>query len=123
LGVELGINAQTKEALDQWVIMAGGEAVSREAELESCDVYITRWREGAGYSAVSHRDSEKRRTSARTDRLYSSAFQSIKLGKTVGTLMWFYYVLRVGRLTSPMDELLHYPVPRDGVTGFAGLVS
>lgn len=37
--------------------------------------------------------------------------------------MWFYYVLRVGRLTSPMDELLHYPVPRDGVTGFAGLVS
>lgn len=22
-----------------------------------------------------------------------------------------------------MDELLHYPVPRDGVTGFAGLVS
>jgi hypothetical protein len=49
--------------------------------------------------------------------------QAIKTGKTVGTLMWFYYVLRVGRLTSPMDELLHYPVPRDGVTGFAGLVS
>lgn len=53
LGVELGINAQTKEALDQWVIMAGGVAVSGEAELESCDVYITRWREGPGYSAVS----------------------------------------------------------------------
>jgi hypothetical protein len=53
LGVELGINAQTKEALDQWVIMAGGEAVSGEAELDSCDVYITRWREGPGYSAVS----------------------------------------------------------------------
>ncbi|KAG7527331.1 hypothetical protein FFLO_07042 [Filobasidium floriforme] len=97
LGIELGINAQTKEALDQWVIMAGGVAVSGEAELESCDVYITKWREGPGYSAA------------------------IKLGKTVGTLMWFYYVLRVGRLTSPMDELLHYPVPRDGVTGFAGL--
>jgi hypothetical protein len=123
LGVELGINAQTKEALDQWVIMAGGEAVSGETELTSCDVYITRWREGAGYSAVSYRDSEKRRIGARTDRSSSFAFQAIKTGKTVGTLMWFYYVLRVGRLTSPMDELLHYPVPRDGVTGFAGLVS
>jgi hypothetical protein len=41
--------------------------------------------------------------------------KAVKQNKTIGTLLWFFFVLKVGRLTSPLDELLHYPVPRDDI--------
>ena len=53
LGQALEINAQTKEALDQWIITAGGMPVLRESEMSTCDVYITKWRDGPEYSQVS----------------------------------------------------------------------
>lgn len=53
LGVELAIDPRTKEALDQWIVMAGGRPIAREEELADCDIYITKWRDGAGYSKVS----------------------------------------------------------------------
>lgn len=37
--------------------------------------------------------------------------------------MWFYHVLKVNRLTSPMDELLHYPVPQQEIEEFKDFVS
>jgi hypothetical protein len=52
LGQALEINAQTKEALDQWITTAGGVPLSDESEMSSCDVYITKWRDGPEYSQV-----------------------------------------------------------------------
>jgi hypothetical protein len=49
--------------------------------------------------------------------------QAVQLNKTIGTLMWFYHVLKVNRLTSPMDELLHYPVPQQEIEEFKDFVS
>ena len=57
LGIELDINPRTKEALDQWIIMAGGTPIAGEEGLADCDVYITRWREGPGYWSASRRVS------------------------------------------------------------------
>jgi hypothetical protein len=53
LGRPLEINAQTKEALDEWIKQAGGVALPGDSHLPDCDIYITKWREGPEYSKVS----------------------------------------------------------------------
>ncbi|EAU89078.2 hypothetical protein CC1G_11918 [Coprinopsis cinerea okayama7 len=69
----------------------------KEAEaVQECDVFITRWREGRGYLAA-----------------YTSH-------KTIGTLAWLYHVQSTGVLTRPQDQLLHYPIPKERISGFSG---
>ncbi|KAH6906233.1 hypothetical protein BKA70DRAFT_439614 [Coprinopsis sp. MPI-PUGE-AT-0042] len=70
----------------------------REAETiksGTVDVYVTRWREGRGY-VQAHQGSRT----------------------TIGTLAWVYHVQSTGVFTRPMDQLLHYPIPRGKIGGF-----
>ncbi|TFK17473.1 hypothetical protein FA15DRAFT_761050 [Coprinopsis marcescibilis] len=58
------------------------------------DVYVCRWREGRGYV---------------------EAFQK---HRTIGTLAWLYHVQSTGVVTRPLDQLLHYPIPKRRIEGF-----
>ena len=71
---------------------SAGELVS-----DDCDIYIGHYREGNDYV---------------------EAFQA---GKEVANLAWFYNVINRNRWTNPLTKLLHYPVPRDGISGFRGM--
>ncbi|KAF9441018.1 BRCT domain-containing protein, partial [Macrolepiota fuliginosa MF-IS2] len=59
-----------------------------------CDVLVTRWRNG---------------------RAYGNAF---RLHRTIGTLAWLYYVQSTGLTPRPVDQLLHYPIPRRQIDNF-----
>ncbi|KAJ7270110.1 hypothetical protein B0H12DRAFT_1094605 [Mycena haematopus] len=62
--------------------------------LNDCDVFITRYR---------------------TEHVFYEAFRA---GKTIGTLSWLLHAHVTGVQSSPMDQILHYPVPRGNVAGF-----
>ncbi|PPQ92154.1 hypothetical protein CVT25_008779 [Psilocybe cyanescens] len=67
----------------------------REAEkVPECDVLVTRWREGRGY------------------------VQAVRTHKLIGTLAWLFHVQACGVLSHPMNQLLHYPVPKRRIEGF-----
>ncbi|TFK35317.1 hypothetical protein BDQ12DRAFT_714751 [Crucibulum laeve] len=66
------------------------------AAVEECDVFVTRWRNGKGY------------------------LSALRAHKMIGTLAWLYNAQSTGILTSPLDQLLHYPVPKRSIEGFAG---
>lgn len=44
--------------------------------------------------------------------------KALGAGKTVGTLAWVFHVEASGVLSAPTDQLLHYPVPSDGISDF-----
>ncbi|KXN86850.1 BRCT-containing protein 1 [Leucoagaricus sp. SymC.cos] len=60
-----------------------------------CDVLVTRWRRG---------------------RAYGKAF---RLKKTIGTMAWLFNVESTGIMSRPVDQLLHYPVPRKPIENFS----
>lgn len=47
----------------------------------------------------------------------------MRAGKTIGTLAWLFNVQATGTLSRPVDQLLHYPIPRKPVEGFSSHVS
>ncbi|EDR06414.1 uncharacterized protein LACBIDRAFT_300036 [Laccaria bicolor S238N-H82] len=63
--------------------------------LKGCDILVTRWRSG---------------------RPYVRAFRN---GKTIGTLAWVFHVQSTGILSRPLDQLLHYPVPKKPIENFS----
>ncbi|VDB95817.1 unnamed protein product [Peniophora sp. CBMAI 1063] len=44
--------------------------------------------------------------------------QAVRAKKTVGSLAWLFYVQSTGALVSPIDQLLHFPIPKNPVAGF-----
>ncbi len=121
LGCQLGIDDSARTALNSWIQTAGGYALQFEEEMSECDVYITRWRDGREYLQVSWKISSTK-TELDTDGM-DDCLQAVQSGKTVATLSWFYHVIKVQRLTSPKDQLLHYPVPKDPIVGYEKQVS
>ncbi|KAJ7084479.1 hypothetical protein B0H15DRAFT_849331 [Mycena belliarum] len=93
----LGLKGARRRALEEAVEAVGGlilpyasnsgDGDEDEAfDLASkCDVYVTRYRTGP------------------------AVFKAFAEGKIVGTLNWLFYVHTTGFLSSPMDQLLHYP--------------
>ncbi|KAF8987641.1 hypothetical protein BDQ17DRAFT_1435488 [Cyathus striatus] len=124
LSYTLELGGSRRQAIEAGIIRAGGvivriedgdevpggadeERKAREKERdrrearalgegEGVDVYVTRWRGGRGYS------------------------KAYALGKIIGTLAWLFHVQASGVFTSPLDQLLHYPVPRREIPGFKG---
>ncbi|KAF8877711.1 hypothetical protein BD779DRAFT_1677212 [Infundibulicybe gibba] len=78
------------------VVVELGDAEDEAEAIERCDVLVTRFRSGAAY------------------------LRAVRAKKTVGTLAWVWHVQSTGVLTRPVDQLLHYPIPRRPVEGFEG---
>ncbi|KAJ9093723.1 hypothetical protein QFC21_006319 [Naganishia friedmannii] len=93
LGCQIEVSPDFRVAIESTVIAAGGDVLPEE-RMRDCDIYITPFREGKEY------------------------LRALKYGKLVGTLPWLNHVLKIGRLTAPKDNLLHYPVPRGGIPEF-----
>ncbi|KAJ6590014.1 hypothetical protein DFH09DRAFT_1274284 [Mycena vulgaris] len=62
--------------------------------LDICDVFVTRYRTGATF------------------------FKAWREGKTIGTLSWLLNVQVTGVCSSPLDQILHFPIPHGAVEGF-----
>ncbi|KAJ3576641.1 hypothetical protein NP233_g274 [Leucocoprinus birnbaumii] len=62
--------------------------------IAECDILITRWRSGKAYG------------------------KAFKLNKTIGTMAWLYHVESTGSMPRPVDQLLHYPIPRTSIASF-----
>ena len=46
-------------------------------------------------------------------------WQAFRNGKTIGTLAWVFHVQSTGILSRPLDQLLHYPVPKKPIENFS----
>ncbi|GJJ08998.1 hypothetical protein Clacol_003219 [Clathrus columnatus] len=95
----LELNDERKEALEERVRSAGGSVLSASTETEGtvvddADVLITRYRSGAAYT------------------------RALSKGKTIGSLAWFLYVDKIGIISRPRDQLLHYPIRSKPIPGF-----
>lgn len=94
LSKDLGIGSHLRESIEELVTDGGGFITSTVSE---ADMFICRYREGVEYRMAS------------------------RLNKDVGNLSWLYHLMTYNTWTSPMRRLLHYPVPRTGISGFKGL--
>ncbi|KIK67247.1 hypothetical protein GYMLUDRAFT_37329 [Collybiopsis luxurians FD-317 M1] len=98
--LELGTRRKTIETI---VERAGGDIVPLEGDADAqeeaekvseCAIFITRYRHGPAY------------------------FTAAKERKTIASLAWVFHVLCNGTLTPPLDQLLHYPIPKKPIEGF-----
>ncbi|KAJ3910299.1 hypothetical protein F5879DRAFT_1058529 [Lentinula edodes] len=71
-----------------------GDANKEAEKIFDCDIYVTRFRSGTAY------------------------YRAARAGKTIASLSWIFHVLSIGILTPPLDQLLHYPIPKKPIEGF-----
>ncbi|KIX94498.1 uncharacterized protein Z520_09884 [Fonsecaea multimorphosa CBS 102226] len=95
LADDLGISQYLRETLDD-LITAGGGTVTDS--VSKADMYICKYREGKDYKTAS------------------------RAGKDVGNLSWLYFLIQTDEWTSPIRRMLHYPVAKNGLPGFPGLI-
>lgn len=67
--------------------------------IDQCDILVTRWRGGKAYK------------------------RALDTSKTIGSLAWLFHVQHTGVLSRPLDQLLHYPIPKRPIEGFAAHVN
>lgn len=79
--------------------------------VDECDILITRWRSGRSYGRV----CSKSFVLFNMTHVHHQAF---RLHKTIGTMAWLYHVESSGQTPRPVDQLLHYPVPRTPINNF-----
>ncbi|KAJ3755591.1 hypothetical protein EV360DRAFT_85757 [Lentinula raphanica] len=72
-----------------------GDANEEAQKILDCDIFVTRFRSGTAY------------------------FKAARAGKTIASMSWVFHVLSIGILTPPLDQLLHYPIPKRPIEGFA----
>ncbi len=112
LSDSLELDVVGKATLEALIEKAGGTVDG------DYDILITRHRTGHDYLQVSpaHVFSEIIYLTIDPTR------QAARLGKTIGTIEWIHYVVKIKRLSSPLDMLLHYPTPIEKIDGFEKMV-
>lgn len=89
---------------------AFGRRRRAERELLKSDIVVTRTREGWEY------------WHAATTTTVVTSGEGRRLERMIGNMAWLYYVLANGKLDSPLDRLLHYPIPSlEGVPEFLNM--
>ncbi|QSZ30387.1 hypothetical protein DSL72_004910 [Monilinia vaccinii-corymbosi] len=94
LSKDLDIGNRLSELLTR-LIEAGEGTVT--ASVRDADMFVCNYREGRDYVIASRSSSTH-----------------------VGNLSWLYYLIAHNTWTNPMRRLLHYPMPKGGLPGFAG---
>ncbi|KAK4199748.1 hypothetical protein QBC40DRAFT_281384 [Triangularia verruculosa] len=94
LGDDIPVNPSTRKIIGEKITRGGGEVVER---IEDCDTFVCHYRDGEQYVKAS------------------------QMGKDVGNLAWLYYLIVYNKWTSPLQRLLHYPIPREPLPGFKDL--
>ncbi|KAI0318294.1 hypothetical protein OF83DRAFT_1116811 [Amylostereum chailletii] len=101
LAPDLELLEGRKETVEMGIRRSGGIVVEHEGMAEDInieedvDVVIARHRWGDVY------------------------VRAVRARKLVGTLTWLFHVQSTGAITPPTDQLVHYPVPRKPIEGFA----
>ncbi|KAK3292735.1 BRCT domain-containing protein [Chaetomium fimeti] len=94
LSWDLPINNMLRKTITDKITKGDGEVVEA---IEDCDMFVCQYREGDQYVRAS------------------------QTGKDVGNLAWLYHLMVYNEWTSPFRRLLHYPIPRGGIPGFADM--
>jgi hypothetical protein len=92
LSTDLGITPRLRKIITDLIHNGGGRVVE---DVDACSMFICQFRDGPQYLRASH------------------------TGKEVGSLSWLYHLIINNAWTSPMRRLLHYPLPRNPLPGFA----
>ncbi|KII83923.1 hypothetical protein PLICRDRAFT_95612 [Plicaturopsis crispa FD-325 SS-3] len=107
LSTTLELAGGRREAVEAGILRAGGDIVEFESNggdgdareeaqrVEEADVFVTRYRHGKAY------------------------IKAVKAKKTIGTLTWLFHVESTGIISSPTDQLLHYPIPKRPIENFS----
>lgn len=110
LSTTLDIAPSRRSAIESGIARCGGIIVpyftnhgdgTRQEETENvsnCDILVTKWRSGRAY------------------------VRAVRENKTIGTLGWVFCVHATGIVSRPMDQLLHYPIPRRPIENFSNHV-
>lgn len=93
LGEDLNISSKLRRIITGMINAGGGNVTSN---IDEADMYICTYREGPDYVKAS------------------------QAGKDVGNLGWLYYLITHSVWTNPMQRMMHYPRPRNGIPGFQG---
>ncbi|KAG5360420.1 BRCT-containing protein 1 [Yarrowia sp. B02] len=91
IGSDLCLSSRMESTIMQIIIDCGGQVTTSFSTEPKPTVYIGRYRDGDEY-------------------IWASRSHML-----VGNLVWLYYMVANKTWTSPLDKLLHYPVPREGV--------
>ncbi|KAL2133789.1 hypothetical protein VTI74DRAFT_1686 [Chaetomium olivicolor] len=91
LSWDLPINQMLRKTITDKITKSHGEVVD---DVDLCDMFICQFRDGNQY------------------------VRAAQQGKEVGNLAWLYHMMVYNEWTSPLQRLLHYPVPRNGIPGF-----
>lgn len=91
IGSDLCLSSRMESTIMQIIIDCGGQVTTSFTTEPKPTVYIGRYRDGDEY-------------------IWASRSHML-----VGNLVWLYYMVANKTWTSPLDKLLHYPVPREGV--------
>ncbi|KAL9094331.1 MAG: hypothetical protein Q9165_003472 [Trypethelium subeluteriae] len=91
LSQDLDIGGRLRGTLEGLIRSAGGNVTNN---ISSADTCVCQYRDGPDYIHAS------------------------QAGKSVGSLLWLYHMLKKNTWTNPMRRLLHYPVPRNGMDCF-----
>ena len=90
-GDDLQLSDRIKKNLAFMIEESGGSVTSKISE---ANTFICYYRSGYEYTRASQENM------------------------TVGNLSWLYYLITYNMWTSPLNKLMHYPVPKGGIDGF-----
>ncbi|KAH8897023.1 BRCT domain-containing protein [Thozetella sp. PMI_491] len=94
LSSDLPINDRLRKILHGLVEDGGGKIVDL---VDDCDMFICHYREGEQY------------------------VRAAQTCKDVGNLSWLYHLITQNEWSSPLQRLLHYPIPKTPLPGFENL--
>ena len=94
LSPDLEIGSRLRGTIEDLIARGGGSVTG---SVHKADIFVCHYREGKDYRVAS------------------------RAGKDVGNLPWLYHLITHNAWTSPLRRLLHYPIARNGMSGFKGL--
>jgi hypothetical protein len=88
---DLEISSRLRKIIED-LIEGGGGSITNS--VHKANIFVCHWREGRNYVFAS------------------------RAGIDVGNLSWLYHLITHNYWVNPIQRLLHYPLPRDGIPGF-----